>query len=119
MGVMICGASLRMELDVDIIEALDETQDIPDLVLGAYGALGGARLEASERASETGRVISRRMSSISGPRCGRMGPDWPVCVEAGRAGGVIVDAVTDEGVFEEEFVVLVMEVWALKELDGT
>jgi hypothetical protein len=119
MGVTICGASLRMELDADMVDALDETPDTPDRVLGAYGALGGARLEASERASETGRVMSKRMSSISGPRWGRMGPDWPVCVETGRAGGVIVDAATEEGVFEEEFVASVMEVSALIELGGT
>lgn len=118
MGVMICGASLRMELDVETVDAADETQEIPDLVLGAYGALGGTRLETSESASETGRVTSRRMSSISGPRCGRTGPDWPVCVESGLAGGVIVDAATEEGVFDEEFVEPAMEVSALNELGG-
>jgi len=100
MGVTICGASLRMELDVEMVDARDETPETPETALGAYGFLGGARLERSEGASETGRVTSRRMSSISGPRCGRMGPDWAVCVEAGRAGGVIVDASTEEGVFE-------------------
>ena len=89
-----------MELDAEMVDARDETPEIPDAVLGAYGALGGARLERSEDASETGRVMSRRMSSISGPRCGRMGPDWAVCVDAGRAGGVMVDAATEEGVFE-------------------
>jgi len=108
-----------MELDADMVDARDETPEMPESVLGAYGALGGARLERSDRASETGRVTSRRMSSISGPRCGRMGPDCPVCVEVGRVGGVIVDAATEEGVFELEFVVSVMEVSALSELGGT
>ena len=74
-GVTICGASLRMELDAEMIDARDETPEMPEAVLGAYGALGGARLERSDGVSETGRETFRRMSSISGPRCGRMGPD--------------------------------------------
>jgi hypothetical protein len=108
-----------MELDADMVDARDETPEIPENALGAYGALGGSRLERSEGVSETGRLTSRRISSISGPRCGLMGPDCAVCVEAGRAGGVIVDAATDEGVFEVKFVTSVMEVSALDELGGT
>jgi hypothetical protein len=108
-----------MELESEKVDARDETPEMPETVLGAYGALGGSRLERSDGASETGRVIFRRMSSIPGPRCGRMGPDWPVCVDTGRAGGVIVDAATEEGVFELEFVVSVMEVSVLDELGGT
>ena len=74
-GVTICGASLRMELEVDMVDARDETPEMPEAVLGAYGFLGGARLERSDGVSETGRETSRRMSSTPGPRCGRMGLD--------------------------------------------
>ncbi len=66
----ICGASLKNELLVEIVDARDET---PDRWLEAYGVLGGTRNE--EGASEMGRERSNRIS-ISGPLWGLTGcPD--------------------------------------------
>lgn len=68
--VTICGASLRKELLVDMVEALEETPETPDFELPAYGIFGGTR---NDGASETGLEGSSLISSSGPSRVGRIG----------------------------------------------